>query len=212
MTDLSRFLHGFIGFLFLIVVPLVFYLKRRCLTSKQLFLYFFLCYLLWYLPYAPIHEGAHFVGGWLTGLRVKSYQLLPYFWKGDFVNGYIAWDGGKHWQILLSCQAPYLLDGLSVLLGYCLFRRKRNYGPFVGALILTETYLRAVFDVAVNYSAGTLAASGDFHYLLGGYNPVAVHTGAWAVMLAGVWGALHEIARARPSIVGAAASAGSTLA
>src|SRR5512140_872105 len=123
MTDLSRFLHGFCGFLFLIMLPLLSYLKRRGVTNNQVFLYFFSIYLLWYLPYAPIHEGAHLVAGWLTGMQAKSYQLLPHFWKGDFVNGYIEWSEGKHWQILLSCQAPYLLDGWSVLLGYGLFRR-----------------------------------------------------------------------------------------
>lgn len=212
MTDLSRFLLGVCGFLFLMVLPLVFYLKRRGVTSKQLFLYFFLIYLLWYLPYAPVHEGAHFVGGWLAGMHAKAYQLIPHFWKGDFVNGYIDWDHGSRWQISLSCQAPYLLDGLSVLLGFWLFRRKHDYVPFVGAVILALTYLRSVFDVAVNYSAGTLAASGDFHYLLGSYRPFLVHTGAWAVMLAGAWGALGEVLKARPSTIKAAASAGSTLA
>ncbi len=50
MTDLARFLVGVCGFLFLIVLPLVSYLKRRGLTNKQFFLYFFLVYLLWYLP------------------------------------------------------------------------------------------------------------------------------------------------------------------
>lgn len=207
MNDLSRFLLGFCCFLSLVVLPLVFYLKWRGVTNKQMFSYFFLNYLLWYLPFAPIHEGAHLVAGWLTGLQAKSYQLVPRFWKGDFVNGYIEWGDGRHWQILLSCQAPYVLDGLSVLLGYCLFRSKRTYGPFVGALILTQTYLRSVFDVTVNYSAGTLAATGDFHYLFGGYNAIAVHTGAWAVMLSGAWGALRELSKARPSTVAIAASA-----
>ncbi len=143
-------------------------------------------------------------------MHAKSYQLVPRFWKGDFIHGYINWADGKYWQILLSCQAPYVLDGVSVLLGYWLFRRKRSYGPFIGALIFTETYLRSVFDVAVNYSAGALAASGDFYHLLGGYNAWIVHAGAWAVMLAGAWGALREIAKARPRMVGAAVFGAST--
>ncbi len=212
MTDLSRFLVGVCAFLFLIALPLVVYLKRRRVTSRQLFLYFFSIYLLWYLPYAPIHESAHYVAGRLAGMHAKSYQLVPRFWKGDFINGYINFEDGTQRQNLLSCQAPYVLDGVIVILGYSLFRRKKDYGAFVGGLLLTQIYLRSVFDVAVNYSAGTLARAGDFYYLLGGYHPMAVHIGAWVVMLAGGAGALREIARARPTTVGVAASAGSTVA
>lgn len=193
MTDLSRFLHGAFAFFFLIMLPLLFYLKRRGVANKRIVPYFFTVYALWYLPYAPIHEGCHFLAGRLSGMHASSYQLMPHFWGGDFVNGYINWSNGKPWQILLSCQAPYAIDGLIVLLGYFLFRKGNYFGPLLGAIILTEVFLRSVFDVAVNYFAGTLVGAGDFHYLLGGYSPLAVHAGAWAVMLLGACGALREM-------------------
>lgn len=195
MTDFSRFLLGVVGFVFVIMLPLLFYLKRRGVTNKRLILYFFIIYAVWYLSYAPIHEGFHFLAGRLSGMHANSYQFVPRFWRGDFVNGYIDWSDGKPWQMLLSCQAPYAIDGLIVVLGYVLLRKRNSIGPFLGALILTLIFLRSVFDVAVNYSAGTLAGAGDFHYLLGGYPPVAVHVGAWAVMLIGAWGALQEIVK-----------------
>ena len=197
MADLSRFLVGFVGFFFLIVLPLLFYLKRLGITSQRIILYFFILYAVWYLSYAPIHEGGHFLAGRLSGMHASSYQFVPRFWRGDFVNGYINWSDGRPWQILLSCQAPYAIDGLIVVLGLVLFRKRNELGPFLSALILTMIFLRSVFDVAVNYAAGTLARAGDFQYLLGGYPPVAVHIGAWAVMLLGTWGAAREIARAR---------------
>ena len=198
MTILSRFLVGAVAFFFLIVLPLLLYLKRRALTNPRIVLYFFMIYALWYLPYAPFHEGCHYLVGRLAGMQATSHQFVPRFWRGDFVNGYIHWSDGtwKPWQMLLSCQAPYAIDGLIVLLGYFLLRKRNDYGPFLGALILTQIFLRSMFDVAVNYSAGTLGGTGDFHYLLGGYPPLAVHIGAWTVMLLAVGGAWHQIMKA----------------
>jgi hypothetical protein len=199
MSELSRFLFGVAVFFFAIVLPLLLYLKRRAVTNRRIVSYFFLIYALWYLPYSPIHEGCHFLVGRLSGLNANSYQLMPRFWRGDFVNGYIDWSNGDHWQILLSCQAPYLVDGLAVLLGYYLFRKRADYGPLLGALLLTQVFLRSVFDVAVNYFGGTLGKTGDFHYPASGYTRLAIHVGAWMVMLLGCWGALHEIMNARPT-------------
>ncbi len=198
MTHHARFLVGVVAFFILIVLPLLLYLKRRAVTNQRMVLYFFTIYALWYLTYAPIHEGCHFIAGRLSGMQAKSYQLMPRFWRGDFVNGYIDWDGTR-WQKLLSCQAPYVVDGFLVLLVYFLFCKRAHYGPFLGALILTLAFLRSVFDVAVNYSAGTLSSVGDFQYLLSGYPPLPVHLAAWIVMLLASWFALREIMKARPS-------------
>jgi len=199
MTDLARFLNGAVGFFLLIVIPLLFYLKRRAQTEKRIVLYILAIWILWYLPYAPIHEGSHFLGGHLAGMQLKSHQFVPRFWNGDFVHGYVAWENGKQWQILLSCQAPYAIDGLIILLGFFLFRWRTAFTPFLGALILTLTFLRSVFDVAVNYAADTiLGGSGDFRFLLNGYPRLAVHICAWVLMLMGAWGAVLEIVKARP--------------
>lgn len=197
MTELSRVLLGVACFFLLIALPLLAYLKKRGLSNVRMVSYFFLNYVFWYLPYAPIHEGAHFIGGRISGMHAKSFQFLPRFWRGDFVNGYIEWSDGLPWQMALSTQAPYVIDGFAVLFGYLLFRRRHHSGALLGALILTQTFLRSVFDVAVNYSAGTLGRTGDFRFLLGVYPPLAVHVGAWAVMLLGSWCAVREIMKAR---------------
>ena len=106
MTDLVRFLLGTVGFFFLIVLPLLFYLKSRAQPVKRIVLYIFVVYVLWYLPYAPIHEGSHFLGGRLSGMHLKSSQFIPPFWKGDFVHGYVTWENGKLWQMLLELPSP----------------------------------------------------------------------------------------------------------
>jgi hypothetical protein len=68
----------------------------------------------------------------------------------------------------------------------------------VGALILTETFLRSVYDVANNYFLDTLfGGMGDFRFLLNGYPRLAVHVGAWIVVLLGMSGAAREIALAK---------------
>jgi len=200
MTDLARFLDGAVGFFLLIVIPLLFYLKRRSQTEKRIVLYIFAIWILWYLPYAPIHEGSHFLGGHFAGMQLKSHQIIPRFWRGDFVNGYVTWENGEPWQMLLMSQAPYAIDGLIVLLGFFLFRWRTAFTPFLGALILALTFLRTAYDVAVNYVADTvLGGNGDFRFLLNGYPRLAVHVCAWVLMLLGAWGAVLEIVKAQPN-------------
>ncbi len=197
MDEHSRFLLGAAAFFLLIVFPLLTYLKMRAVSNARMVVYFFVIYVLWYLPFAPIHEGSHYLAGRIVGLHASSCQFLPRFWKGDFINGYINWIDGEPWQIAFSCQGPYVIDAGIVLLGYLLLRRENGYGPFLGALILTQTFLRTLFDVAVNYSAGTLWGTGDFHYLFQTYPPVAVHVCSWAVMLLAGSCAAREIVKVR---------------
>jgi hypothetical protein len=200
MTDLARFLTGGVGFFLLIVIPLFFYLHKRAQTEKRIVLYILAIWILWYLPYAPIHEGSHFLGGHLAGMQLKSHQFIPRFWRGDFVNGYVTWENGEPGQFLLMSQAPYVIDGLIVLLGFFLFRWRTAFAPFLGALILAQTFLRTIYDVAINYVADTaLGGNGDFRFLLNGYPRLAVHICAWVLMLLGAWGAVIEIVKAQPS-------------
>jgi len=202
MTNAARFLVGSIAYFLFIVAPQLFYLKRRAQTETRLVLSIFALWALWYLPYAPIHEGSHYLGGILTGMHLKSHQFIPSFWRGDFVHGYLSWEDARPWQVLLSSEAPYSIDGLIILLGFLLFRWRATFTPFVGALILTETFLRSLYDVAVNYFAdANLGGLGDFHFLLSGYPSWAVHAAAWLLMLLATYGAAREIVKARPQII-----------
>ena len=198
MNDQARFLLSSLGYLLLIVVPILAYLKKRGETNRRIVIYTFVLWMLWYLPYAPVHEGCHFVVGSLAGMHLKSHQFIPPFWRGDFIHGYVTWEHGEPWQVLLMSQAPYSIDGLIILLGLFLFRWRSAFTPFVGALILTETFLRSLYDVANNYFLDTLfGGTGDFRFLLSGYPPLAVHLGAWIVILLGMSSAVREIALAK---------------
>ncbi len=209
MSDLARFLVAGLGFFLLIVLPVLFYLQRRRQTGKRIVLYIFAIWILWNLVNAPIHEGSHMLGGHLAGLQLKNYQLIQHFWEGDFVHGYVNWENGNQWQMLLSCQAAYLIDGVLVLLGIFFFRWRTTFTPFVGALVLALTFLRSVFDVAVNYAGATLFGGfGDLGFLFSGYPRLAVHTGAWILMLLGAWRAALEIMKAGKQVRSTSCSAG----
>jgi hypothetical protein len=193
MTNLTRFALGVIGFFLLIVLPVFWYLKRRGQTDKRLVLSILAIWIIFTLFHAPVHEMSHLFAGRLVGQHTVGYQLIQYFWQGDFTDGHITWQGGEQWQFLVSTQAPYLIDALFILLGFFLLRLRAAFTPFVGALILTLTFLRPVFDVATNYAAGAVSGSGDFGLLFSGYPHFAVHAGAWLIMLLGVAGAALTI-------------------
>lgn len=199
MSDQARSFLGSLGYFLLIVLPVLFYLKQRAETNKRIVMYTFALWILWYLPYAPVHEGCHFIAGRLAGMHLESHQFIPPFWKGNFIHGYVSWAPGEQWQLLFSTQAPYTIDALIILLGLFLFRWRHAFTPFVGALILTETILRSLYDVAINYSFDTIFGGvGDFRFLLSGYPRAVVHICAWIVMLMGIFCAAREIALAQP--------------
>ena len=199
MTDQARFFLGSLGFLSLIVLPVFLYLKRRGESDKRIVADIFALWILWYIPYAPVHEGCHFLFGWLTGLHLTSHQFIPPFWKGDFIHGYLSWDHGDTWKLLLSTQGPYSIDALIILLGLMTFRWRHRFTPFWGAFILAQTFLRSLYDVAINYFFdGFFGGVGDFHFLFRGYPRLAVHICAWLVMLLGAFCAVREILLAKP--------------
>ena len=194
MTDLGRFLLGGLLFFLLVVIPVLWYLKRRGANRTQIVLYILATWIVWNLALAPIHEGSHLLVGRVAGLRLRDYQLIQHFWAGDFVRGSVSWEGGSQWQILLSCQAPYLIDGVIILLGFLLLRWRNTVSLSVGTLVLVVTFLRSVFDVAINYSADAVfGGSGDFRYLCSSYPCAAVHISAWSLMLLGAVGAMVTI-------------------
>ncbi|MDT8070034.1 MAG: hypothetical protein ROO76_17860 [Terriglobia bacterium] len=196
MTDGARFLLGFLFFLFLIVIPVFSYLKLRHESNKHIVLWIFAIWFLWSAIHAPVHEGAHMLGGVLVGMPVQEYQLIQHFWRGDFVNGFVRFKDPSVPQLLVSCISAYVADFLIVLLAFLLFRLWR-FSPFSGALILAVTFLRSTFDLAVNYTGDTVfGGNGDFRFLLSGYPRIAIHVGAWALMLLGAAGAMRELVRA----------------
>ena len=200
MTDVARLNLGGVGFFLLIVVPVFLYLKRRGESNKRLVLSIFIIWILWNLLHAPIHELSHMLGGLLVGLHLRDYQLIQHFWKGDFVRGFVSWqDGARTSQLLIMSQAPYLIDGLFILVGLFLFRRRIAMAPFPAVLLLTLTLLRPVYDLATNYAADTLlGGTGDFRFLVNGYPHSVIHTTAGLLMVLGAAGIAFAIVLATP--------------
>jgi hypothetical protein len=199
MSDVARTAQGAVQVIVVFVVPLLIYFAKRKLAPARTVLYVFLVYAIWFISYSPTHEGAHLLGGLLAGLEVRSYQLLPPFWKGDFIHGYIRWhDGGSREAFVVSTAAAYVFDGVLLVVWAAVARLWRDAGPFAGALILALTCLRCVYDVSNNYLADTmLGGNGDVRFLIGGVPPFFVHAGAWILMIAGVSAAIHHIRSAR---------------
>ena len=202
MTDAARFLLAGLLFFVLIVMPVFGYLKLRGESNKHIVLWIFTIWFLWNALNAPIHEGAHILGGVLVGMHVQQYQLVQHFWSGDFVHGYVKFGDASKQQLRVSTLAPYVADCLIIPIAVLLFRRRR-FGPFFGALFLAVTFLRSAFDVAVNYTADTMfGGRGDFSFLLSACPRTAVHIGAWASMLLGAAGATWELLRAHHPLEG----------
>jgi hypothetical protein len=137
MSDAARTVQGAIQVVVVFVVPLLIYFSRRNVSPARTVLYVLLVYAIWFVSYSPTHEGAHLVAGLLAGLEVKSFQLLPPFWKGDFVHGYIRWhEGGARDAFVVSTAAAYVFDGALLLVWAAVARLWREPGPFAGAWIL----------------------------------------------------------------------------
>lgn len=124
---------------------------------------------LWYLTYAPIHELSHMLGTYLVGGFVTEIKLIPSFWKGEFAGAWITPQGLREpWQRLAMTSSPYLLDGVSVVVGFFALGRGRLMDrPFALGVAFMLLCLRPTFDVLCETVAFALGFQGDlFHIAL----------------------------------------------
>lgn len=185
--------------LLLLVLPLVVYLWRRGQRVGILVLSCLAIMGLWYVSQGVIHEASHALGSLVSGAPATSFRAIPYSWESFFAKSFEGQGMmGTHWQRFVQLAAPYLIDGLLILLGNWMFHWRHSFSPFVGGLVLTFTGLRSVFDLVDNYAAGVLTNSGDYQQLLNGYPPLAVHFGTLALILWGVVVTWSEITTTRP--------------
>ncbi len=135
---------------------------------------------LWYLTYAPIHELSHVLGTYVVGGTVTEVKLIPSFWHGEFGRAWITPQGLQaRWQQLAMTGAPYLLDGLSVAVGFFALRRGRLRHPFALGVALMLLCLRPAFDVICEAVAFALGGRGDLYHLA----QVTGYPAVWAGML-----------------------------
>lgn len=110
----------------LIIFPLIIFYQNTNKSYKLYILYIVLLYLMWFVTYALLHELCHVFGSWITGAKIKDYQLMPQFWKGDFKTGYVHADFENGFQSFISPLSPYLRDLIFLFIGYSMLIRKKN--------------------------------------------------------------------------------------
>ena len=121
---------------------------------------------LWYLTYSPIHELSHVLGAYLVGGSVTELKLIPSFWRGEFGRAWITPHGLQApWQQLVVTSAPYVLDGVSVAVGFFALHRSRLGRPFAPGVLLMLLCLRPAFDVVCETVALALGGRGDLFHI-----------------------------------------------
>jgi hypothetical protein len=149
-----------------IVVPLlIFYLGARC-PMRTAIPCLFVIPVLWYLTYSPIHELSHVLGTYLVGGSVTQLKLIPSFWRGEFGRAWITPQGlTAPWQQLVMTSAPYLLDGLSVAVGFFALHRGLLIRPPLLGVAFMLLCLRPAFDVVCETVAFALGGQGDLYHI-----------------------------------------------
>lgn len=121
---------------------------------------------LWYLTYSPIHELSHVLGTYLVGGSVTEIKLIPSFWRGEFGRAWITPQGlGTPWQQLVMTGSPYVLDGVSVVVGFFALRRSHRIRPFALGVAFMLLCLRPAFDVVCETVAFALGGRGDLFHI-----------------------------------------------
>ena len=121
---------------------------------------------LWYLTYSPIHELSHVIGTYLVGGSVTELRLIPSFWRGEFGRAWITPQGLRApWQHLVMTSAPYVLDGLSVAVGFFALHRRRLSRPFALGVAFMLLCLRPAFDAVCETVAFALGGQGDLYHI-----------------------------------------------
>lgn len=152
-----------IEILIIIVLPLlVFYLRSKW-PQKEIVIFSTLLPILWYIFYAPIHELSHILGCIVVGANIKDYRLFAHFWEGSFGFAYvdIAAGFGINFKSLIILVSPYVLDFLSLLLGYVILSRYKPKNSFLAGLIFLFLCLRPAYDIFDNY-LGIIYNHSDF--------------------------------------------------
>lgn len=150
-----------------LVAPLlILYLKRRW-PLRIVIPCMVLIPVLWYLTYAPLHELSHALGAYLAGGSVTEIKLIPSFWKGEFAGAWITPQGLREpWQQLVMTSAPYVLDGLSLVVGFVALGRGRLLDrPVALGVAFMLLCLRPAFDVLSETVAFALGARADLYHI-----------------------------------------------
>ena len=146
-------IYKLIEIIVLIVLPLLVFYLRSGWSQKEINVNVIILPILWYLTYALLHELSHIFGCIVVGAAITDYRLMPHFWEGDFGFAYVNVNGGfeVNTRSLIILSFPYLLDVLSVFIGFLLLNKLRIKNSFLFGLIFMILCLRPLYDIIDNY-------------------------------------------------------------
>jgi hypothetical protein len=142
-----------IEILILVVLPLLFLYLRSNWPQKVINVNVIILPLIWYLFYAPLHELGHIVGCFIVGLEIKDYQLFAHFWEGNFGFAFVdIKDGyGENMNSFVILILPYMLDLISIVIGYYLLSRYKIINSFLFGLVFLLFNIRPLYDLVDNF-------------------------------------------------------------
>ena len=151
-----------IEILVLLILPLLVIYLRSNWSMKEIYINVLILPLIWYLFYAPIHELSHILGCIIVGSEITDNRLFAHFWEGSFGFSYVDVKGGLdvNMNSLIILISPYILDFISVIIGYYILTRYKIKNSFLLGLTFLIFCLRPLYDIVDNY-IGIFYNNGD---------------------------------------------------
>ena len=142
-----------IEILILVVLPLLVLYLRSNWPNKVIYVNVIILPLIWYVFYAPLHELGHILGCFIVGLEIKDYQLFAHFWTGNFGFAFVdIKEGyGENMNSFVILILPYLLDLISIVIGYYLLLRYKIINSFLFGLVFLLFNIRPLYDLVDNF-------------------------------------------------------------
>jgi len=155
--------YRLIEILVIIVLPLLLFYLRSKWLQKEIVINAIVLPLLWYLFYAPIHELSHMLGCVVVGSDINDYRLFAHFWEGSFGFAYVNVKGGLgiNMSSLIILIMPYVIDFLSLIIGYYILTHYKIKNSFLNGLIFLFLCARPAYDLIDNY-IGIIYNHSDF--------------------------------------------------
>jgi len=184
--------YRIIEILVLIILPLLVIYLRSNWSMKEIYINVVVLPLIWYLFYAPIHELSHILGCIIVLADITDYRLFAHFWKGSFGFAYVEVQGGLdvNMNSLIILISPYILDFISIIIGYYILTRYKIKNSFLLGLTFLIFCLRPLYDIVDNY-IGLFYNNGDLvltskiigEYITYGYGIISVAISLIAIIL-----------------------------
>jgi len=155
----------------LLILPLILFYQRSSWKVKEYVLLIPIIYIVWYLSYAFLHEICHLSAAIILGKKVYSFQLIPYFWKGETGVGYVNSEYNQ-----LTVLMPYIKDIVFSVTGTIIILRKVIKKPFLTGVVLMVMVFSPLFDIANNYLIYVTKSINDFRAFSDLTNKTVAHS------------------------------------